>query len=1120
MQIKPAKVEELLGLVRRRFPDWDGFDHEAFLKDEVEYKQKTVAQARELLSPDELAKLIEKPDFDEFIDRLRRIAAGTNLLYMSTPRTSDLSVLFADDLDKGQLCRAIFDLLHGPEPVEERFNRYISHLETNSLPNKWTFPTYFLFMCHPETEIFVKPKATKQFLGLLDPEAKLSPKANGASYAMVRDMAAALREALTEFRPRDMIDVQGFIWVCSGEAEAGGVPTEQKRGEFEGLYGEFLEEYLTKEAGRNHLELLGSTRAQGRENFEQVVGKADAGSDVTDDVLIKLLPYVDTEANRSRDAWVSIASALAGDVKIKFEGAKWASPEDWREVARALLAFFRHCNERPEEVRAACDEFATSPHSKGLKQGMLSPMLNALHPERFPIVNNKSRKVINHFAGTTYKLGIRNYADIAGTEKKLVGALAKTIGRAGTVEASSVDLFDVFCHWLVAVKKYFDEVQYWKIAPGEQAEQWDECLEESCILIGWDDLGDISGLSKAEFDERRDAVHETHPDWSKAGMNQVWTFANQIKKGDRVVANRGTGEVVGIGTVAGDYYFEPEAWRRHRRKVTWDDTLPREIDEGGWKKTIVKLSESKFNEIVLPRECPFSQRTFELLAALNEEPTQAFYAAHKQEFAEHVEEPFKSVLLEVVKELPAPITERMETEKRLFSRIPKNDFGRGGAWPFFWGALYTKGGKRIEDAQLSLYIDPAALECGFYIGDYGSEQRQRFLRNCVANVGSLVKVLAGTLEGDDLLFGVQPSEQGRGSSPQRPGVTWKQWLRSPGQYGIDVSLRLGKAEALSRSKAALTEEIKRTYLRLFPLVLLAISSDPMRDIAEYLNGDPPPPPPNPPYSIVECAEETGFGESMLQRWLRALERKKQAIIYGPPGTGKTYLAERLAKHLVGGNDGLLEIVQFHPSYAYEDFIQGIRPKASADGKLEYPLVPGRFLEFCREAKRRSGPCVLIIDEINRANLSRVFGELMYLLEYRESKAPLAGGGMLSIPANVRIIGTMNTADRSIALVDHALRRRFAFLYLPPDFEVLRRFHHDSKGFSVDGLIQALEMANRQIDDPHYALGTSFFLRRDLAEGIEDIWRMEIEPYLEEYFFDQPEKLEDLRWQKVSKTILG
>jgi 5-methylcytosine-specific restriction protein B len=276
---------------------------------------------------------------------------------------------------------------------------------------------------------------------------------------------------------------------------------------------------------------------------------------------------------------------------------------------------------------------------------------------------------------------------------------------------------------------------------------------------------------------------------------------------------------------------------------------------------------------------------------------------------------------------------------------------------------------------------------------------------------------------------------------------------------------------------------------------------------------------NPTYSISECAADTGFQQELLSRWVRAIERKGQAVLYGPPGTGKTYVAERLARHLIGGSNGFMDLVQFHPAYAYEDFVQGIRPKASDGGGLDYPLVPGRFLEFCKKAGGRQGKCVLVIDEINRANLARVFGELMYLLEYRDKEVPLASGGFLRIPENARMIGTMNTADRSIALVDHALRRRFAFLALYPNYEILRNYHKET-GFNVEPLIKVLNKLNTQIGDRHYELGISFFLRKDLSEQVEDIWRMEIEPYLEEYFFDQPDKTELYRWEKVSKEIFS
>jgi MoxR-like ATPase len=273
---------------------------------------------------------------------------------------------------------------------------------------------------------------------------------------------------------------------------------------------------------------------------------------------------------------------------------------------------------------------------------------------------------------------------------------------------------------------------------------------------------------------------------------------------------------------------------------------------------------------------------------------------------------------------------------------------------------------------------------------------------------------------------------------------------------------------------------------------------------------------NPDYSIEDLASNTGFHIETLERWKRGLERKGQVIFYGPPGTGKTFIADKLSKHIVSGTDGAVELVQFHPAYSYEDFMQGIRPKLDS-GELSYFRAAGRFIEFCDRAKNRAGPCVLIIDEINRANLSRVFGELMYLLEYRDQQIPLAVGGTFRIPKNVRLIGTMNTADRSIALVDHALRRRFAFIPLHPEYDILLQYQK-AKRFDATKLIQRLKLLNKVIADPRYEVGITFFLRDDLASSLSDIWQMEIEPYLEEFFFDQPQKFDQFRWEVIRDDI--
>lgn len=278
----------------------------------------------------------------------------------------------------------------------------------------------------------------------------------------------------------------------------------------------------------------------------------------------------------------------------------------------------------------------------------------------------------------------------------------------------------------------------------------------------------------------------------------------------------------------------------------------------------------------------------------------------------------------------------------------------------------------------------------------------------------------------------------------------------------------------------------------------------------------PIPPTSAPVSLAHLAISTGYAASDLTRWVRAIRRKGQGVFYGPPGTGKTFLAHKLAAHLVGDGDGLVELVQFHPAYAYEDFMQGIRP-VMVGGEVRYEMRDGRFLDFCRRAATCAGPSVFIIDEMNRANIASVFGELMYLLEYRERDIPLAGGGRFHIPDRVFILGTMNTADRSIALIDHALRRRFAFIHLHPDEAILRHYHA-STGIDISRLTAVWQALNRHIGDPDYHVGHTYFLHPHLAQHLEEIWRLEIEPYLEEQFYGQRERVEEFRWQHIRSQL--
>jgi len=271
---------------------------------------------------------------------------------------------------------------------------------------------------------------------------------------------------------------------------------------------------------------------------------------------------------------------------------------------------------------------------------------------------------------------------------------------------SDADQFDMFCHWLVSIKKFDFKaaaMHYWKIAPGESAWQWDECREQGFIGIGWDELGNLTNLSREAFDARRDELIETHTGWKKAGVNQVWRFA-QVQEGDRIVANRGQSEVVGIGTVTGPYYYEADAEKyKHRLPVEWNDTTPRNIQHLGfkWVPTLIGLSDQEFDAIAqAPKieqdsptqtppvddtpmqvnpDCPFDLTTFDLLSKLHHTPKKAVYDDHKQAFKSHLEEPFQNLMQEVAAQLPDLITDLMETRSRIFARILKNDWGRGGA---------------------------------------------------------------------------------------------------------------------------------------------------------------------------------------------------------------------------------------------------------------------------------------------------------------------------------------------------------------------------------------------------------------------------------------------------------
>lgn len=686
MKLDQHKIDEMILLVCRWYPNWADFANPAFKKDEIDYKRITIAKAQDLLSEAEFKRLIDKNDFDELIDRLDRIGKDNNLLWRSVPGSGDLNILYDSKLDKSTFCEAMFDLLFGAGESTDRLARYLSYIQSQQLSNKWTFPTYFLFVCHPETEIFVKPRTMKWFVEFFGDQDQYSTNPTPMAYKAIKELAYKLMNELQRYAPQDMVDIQSFIWICYQSLDRN-----------EKLAEPFSRIFLNREEAEWAFDFL-------QETCERLEIKSP-----------------------DHPTFALTLARRYGGLNLHFNFGNW------------LILGFRE---------------------PSLKRGRI----------RIPFIANRVNLETDFME--------YNFA-----------------------QRSDEEAYNIISYGL----------------PIEKIRPWQENLKEV-------------------YKETLDYIADRFRNYGRS------------------------------------------PWRKYN---------------------ISELAQAIFD-------------------------------------------------LDVRTKL---LNDGLVQEKQVINEIEEDELG---------------------------------------------------------------------------------------------------------------------------SK----------------------------------------------YPLPQLVADIGLDEETLNRWLGAIERKKQVILYGPPGTGKTYLAEKLARYIVSDGDGFWELVQFHPAYAYEDFMQGIRPRSEA-GQLSYPLVKGRFLEFCDQARARRDRCVLIIDEINRANLSRVFGELMYLLEYRDRQIPLAGGGLFSIPANARLIGTMNTADRSIALVDHALRRRFAFLALKPNYDLLRRYHEQRQsGFSVEGLIKTLTRLNRQIGDPHYAIGVTFFLHENLAGEIEDIWRMEIEPYLEEYFFDQPDKVDSFRWNEVKAEVLG
>lgn len=602
--------------------------------------------------------------------------------------------------------------------------------------------------------------------------------------------------------------------------------------------------------------------------------------------------------------------------------------------------------------------------------------------------------------------------------------------------------------------------RYWKIAPGKNAVAWPEWKERGISAIGWPELGDLSKVGKAEFDRRATKCAKEHG-YGK-GMSQVWTFRN-IRPGDRVVANQGKHAVVGIGTVVSGYSFEPgthivdDEDYPHQIKVTWDDVVPRSVDQYGWQRAIVELSKEDFEALLARRPADETK-----VKTVEQPPPPC--------------EPRNIILYG-----PPGTGKTYSTVRRALELILGPDKLAG---------LGDKG-------LLALFREHQArgqIEFVTFHQAYGYEEF----------VESIRPVLDSSAESEvryELHAGVFKRIAMRAASEGlRAEIT------APGFDELWASL----TRDLTKEETRVTKsQSGKTY----QVSVAASGSIQVRPCEVDADGN---------VTSVSDKYQTASKESSRLYWTFRDELGPEPEKFTYEKTLALFARER-------GGGGGNQYTALWIAYAQLLAVSRSASARTGDvvdkvGRVQQALdKPGPTTTF--SFSTNSPQYVLIIDEINRGNMSKILGELITLLEpdkrltaRNELKLPLSYSPLhrFAVPPNLHVLGTMNTAGRSIALMDVALRRRFTFEELMPDVSIIGEVLRDrvaSKPFVdlVCELFEALNDRIRFLYDRDHQLGHSYFLDVTDAESLRLVFVDRIVPMLQEYFYGA--------WDKIC-TVLG
>jgi len=832
--------------------------------------------------------------------------------------------------------------------------------------------------------------------------------------------------------------------------------------EFKDLYAEFVSSYLSTPEGETHRTLPVKSRQEAIENFEKIKKLSQDGEDVNELVLHGLLPHQNTEYNRSKNVWIHIAPAIRRDLHQWFENIGWVDKNDWPEIANAIFKFVSKSVDNPKNLQSECQAFIENPKIKGMQSGFLTPILNALDPDHFIVVNKKPKELINYLVGTDFSAKLEDYPEINEAGLKLIDNLKDIIFEADVPDLHPTDLFDAFSHWFKINKKGKSKPAsgksrygkgYWQIAPGDQARLWDDLRNNSIVAVGYSKLDfDLSGKSESELLKLYQEYYKNETNMSvKINFRMLWNFIS-LNPGDRFVSNKGKKILLGMGTVTGGYKYRPE---RPEYKHTVDVEYNKISKEG---ISIPDNIKGKFGKTIVPLD----EKTFGVIESL--------FSASK---GETVVKPDKKVLNYWWLTANPKIWS--------FDKLPIND-------KQIYTSINKKGNKR------RIYKNFMKVKPGDLIVGYVASPIREVVGLC-----RVTSELHETAEGEGFEFEkVEDFDE---------TLTLEQIMSvpilndsEPIKNNNQGSLFVLSGEEYETLRALIDEKVvvaKKTEIK--------------------------------PYSANDALKTLFIDKIKFNETIEILKHKKNIILQGSPGVGKTFLAKHLAYSVMGKMDNRrVAMIQFHQSFSYEDFIQGYRPNELG----RFDLKNGLFYEFCRKAQRKlDSDHFFVIDEINRGNLSKIFGEVLMLIENDkrgpEFAMPLTYSQTIDdtffIPANLHIIGTMNTADRSLAMVDYALRRRFSFVELEPMFQSQKFVNHLQKNQVeediIEKIIKRISDLNEKISGDTknlgkgYKIGHSYFCPVDSEQSYDETWyrtiiKSEIEPLLQEYWFDNPERVDE------------